>query len=100
MAENMSCANAYEMSARYDQGNQSLLNYSLQVPNLCERYQTISDKQAEYKLQAGNGLTRNLCFNADPKLKPGDYSRQFQPIRPIPESFLVSTKQKTRTQGM
>lgn len=99
-AENMSCTAVHDMNARYNKNNATLLNYSVGQPNLCERYHHISDKQLEHTLQAGGGLVRNMCWNTPPNLSQGDYAKQFAPIRPVPEIFLMSTKQKTRTSGM
>ena len=58
----------------------------------CERFQKISDKEAELALFAGNGLARNICFDPASLIKSGEWEEQFKVMRPIPDCFDARTR--------
>jgi hypothetical protein len=58
----------------------------------CERFQKISDKEAELALFAGNGLARNICFDPASLQKTGEWENQFNIMRPVPDCFDARTR--------
>jgi len=94
-ASKMSCETMKEMARVDYTKNMQYQLYPIEQnnPQLCNQ---ISDKKIESDLQKGSQLSRNLCFNKDNLQTGGEWINQFMyDIFPT-QSFLRSTKAKSK----
>lgn len=92
----LSCEAMRELAKKEFAQNQTTLLYSIDYP-ACVRHQQLADRSAEHTLQKSGGLSKNLCFTPDQRQQSGPWEEQFAPLRAVPESFLISTKQRFNT---
>jgi len=94
-ADAMSCAAMLELAKSLQDKDKAMMGYNVDYP-ACERFHQLTDRVLEDVLQKGEGLTRMMCYKPQANLQSGDWTKQFQPITPAPEIFLMSTKARSR----
>ena len=95
LSDKFSCASMTRLAQHEVLRNSYNLNFAANSP-ACQLQSARADRVAELSIQAGNGLTRKLCFHTDSYVLDGPWKTQLEYIRPVPTVFIANTRPKTK----
>ena len=95
LSDKFSCASMTRLAQREALRNSYNLNFAANSP-ACKLQSARADRVAELSIQAGNGLTRKLCFHPESYILDGPWKEQLEYIRPVPTVFIANTRPKTK----